>query len=386
MIPVRLHSQHRSLSLLLAAALLAGCAAPQVPEQVIANPQGDLLIEARKWTDEDGRVEACERVDEELAKFDDSDGMFEKRLMRTNGDKSFSYSDSVARIPVSQRRRTGIYFILGFNQDRGRAPPIIRRASDRLAKRGFRAHVVEVPGRQTADEDATMLREFLEDELPKVDRAMLIGFSKGSADLVEFWLDEAGKLPRSQLRKIRCWTNFAGVLRGSEVSRWLATSHGPKAALFRAFVNYKSGTPTAKFNDLASIGYDPWFVEDRKMPAGLAPDFLVINVVVVPEGPKGWAESDPVFKLLGKAGASGRRTVGPCDGLVESASSILPERAGLRQWVVRITGSHATLDGVYRNGSPVTSGYGNNDEAQLESGTPLMDDFLRALPRSAIGR
>ena len=74
MIPVRRHSQHRSLSLLLAAALLAGCAAPQVPEQTIANPPGDLLIEARNWTDEDGRVEACERVDEELAKFDDRTG------------------------------------------------------------------------------------------------------------------------------------------------------------------------------------------------------------------------------------------------------------------------------------------------------------------------
>jgi hypothetical protein len=386
MLEVERRAWRGMVSAVAVSALLAGCAAPPVPEQTIANPPGDLLIEARKWTEEEGRVAACERVDEELAKFDDSGGMFEKRLMRTNGDKSFSYADSVARMPMRERRRTGIYFILGFNQDRGRAPPIIRRASDRLAARGFRAHVLEVPGRQTADEDALMVREFLETELPKVDQAMLIGFSKGSADLVEFWLDEAPKLPRSQLRKIRCWANFAGVLRGSEVARWLATSRGPKAAVFRAFTNYKSGTPTAKFDDLASIGYDPWFVEDRKMPAGLAPNFLVINIVVVPEGPEGWAESDPLFKLLGKAGASGRRTVGPCDGLVESASSILPERAGLRQWVVRITGSHATLDGVYRNGSPVTTGYGNNDEAQLESGTPLMDDFLRALPRSAIGR
>lgn len=368
-----------------AAALLAGCAAPRVPEQTIANPPGDLLIEARKWTEEDGRVAACERVDEELAKFDDSGGMFEKRLMRANGDKSFSYADSAARMSMRERKRTGLYFILGFNQDRGRAPPIIRRAAERLAERGFRARVLGVPGRKTADEDAVMVREFLETELPKVDRAMLIGFSKGSADLVEFWLDEAPKLPRAQLRKIRCWTNFAGVLRGSEVSRWLATSRGPKAALFRAYVNFKSGTPTAKFDDLASIGYDPWFVGDRRMPAGLAPGFLVINVVVVPEGPEGWAESDPVFEMLGRAGASGRRTVGPCDGLVESASSILPERAGLRQWVVRINGSHATLDGVYRNDSPVTTGYGNNDEAQLESGLPLMDDFLRALPRWVIG-
>jgi len=368
------------------AALLSGCAAPQVPEQKIANPQGDLLLEARKWTEEDGRVVACKRVAKELAKFDDSDGMFEKRLMRTNGDKSFSYMDSVARMPISQRQRTGIYIILGFNQDSGRSPPIIRRAAERLVEKGFRARVLEVPGRKTVSENAAMVRAFLETELPNVDRAVLIGFSKGSADLVEFWLEEAPKLPKRQIRKIHCWTNFAGVLRGSEVSRWLATSRSLKAALYRTLVNYNAGTLAAKFDDLASIGYDPWFVEDRKMPTGLAPDFLVINWVVVPAGPTGWAESDRLFKLLGKAGASGRRTIGPCDGLVESASSILPERAGLRQWVVRISGSHATLDGVYRNGAPVTEGYGNDDSDQLESGMPLMNDFLRALPRSAIGR
>jgi hypothetical protein len=376
---------HRSGLVLAVAALLAGCASPPVPEQTIANPPGDVLIEARKRTDEQGRVAACEWVGEELKKFDDSGGTFEKRLMRTNGDQSFRFPDSVAGMSRRERERTGLYFILGFNQDRGRSPPIIRRATERLTERGFRAQVLGVPGRKTADEDAVMVREFLEEELPKVDRAMLIGFSKGSADLVEFWLDEAHKLPRRQLRKIRCWANFAGVLRGSEVARWLATDRRPKAALFRAFVNVKSRTPTADFDDLASIGFDPWFVGERKMPAGLHPDFLVINVVVVPEGPEGWAESDPVFKMLGMAAASGRRTIGPCDGLVESAASVLPERAGLRQWVVRINGSHATLDGVYRNDSPVTTGYGNEDEAQLESGLPLMDDFLRALPRSALG-
>ena len=213
-------------SVLALAALLAGCASPPVPEQRIGNPAGDLLIEARKWTEEDGRVAACERVDGELAKFDGSGGMFEKRLMRTNGDKSFRFPDSVARMPRAERKRTGIYFILGFNQDRGRSPPIIRRAAERLAASGFRAQVVEVAGRRTADEDAAMLREFLEKELPEVDRAMMVGFSKGSADLVEFWLDEAHKLPPRQLRKIRCWANFAGVLRGSEVACWLATDRG----------------------------------------------------------------------------------------------------------------------------------------------------------------
>ena len=188
----------RVIPILVLAALLSGCAAPKVPEQQIVNPPGDLLIEARKWTEEEGRVAACKRVAEELAKFDDSDGMFEQRLMRTNGNKSFSYMDSVARMPVSQRQRTGIYIILGFNQDSGRSPPIIRRAAERLAEKGFRARVLEVPGRKTVSENAVMVRAFLETELPNVDRAMLIGFSKGSADLVEFWLEEAAKLPKQQ--------------------------------------------------------------------------------------------------------------------------------------------------------------------------------------------
>ncbi len=374
------------LPLLAMIGMLFGCASPHVPEQTIANPTGDLLINARTWTTENGRALACERVRGELAKFDDSSGMFEKRLMRTNADKSFHYPDSVGILPLPDRKRTGIYFVLGFNQDRGRSPPIIRRAADRLVGQGFRARVLDVPGRRTADEDAAALREFLEKELPHVDQAMVIGFSKGSADLVEFWLDEAAKLPASQLRKIHCWTNVAGVLRGSLVARWLATDGGPKASLFRAFVNTKSGTPLAKFDDLASIGHDPWFVANRRMPPGLPSDFLVINLVMVPAGPSGWAESDPLFKLLGSVAASGSRTIGPCDGLVESASSILPPRAGLRQWVVRIQGSHATLDGTYLNGSPITTGYGNNDEAQLESGTPFLDDFLRALPQSVLGK
>jgi len=364
--------------------LMAGCAAPPLPEMDGARLRNDLVIEARRWVEEDGRVAACERLEDEIAKFDDSSGMFERRVMQTNRDKSFVFPDALANLSRAERRKTGIYFLLGFNQDRGRSPPIIERTVVLLRGRGFRSEVMPVLGRRTATEDAVMVREFLGRELPEVDRAVLVGFSKGSSDLTEFWLGEADKLPVAQLRKIRLWMNFAGVLRGSEVARWLACDRGAEESLYRAFVNFKSGRPTAKFDDLASISGDPWASGHRRMPAGLAPGFLVIDVVVIPKGAEGWSESDPLFERLGRA-ASRARPIGPCDGLVESAASLIPREAGIRQWVVRVNGSHALLDGVYPNGSPVAPGYSLGGGRQLESGIEMMDDFLRALPKFAVG-
>jgi len=362
---------------------VVGCAAP-VPDMDGAEPEHDLMVEARGWVEKDGRAKACKRLNKEVAKLDDSGGMFEKRLMRANDDKARVFPDSVATLPRAERKRVGIYFLLGFNQDRGRSPPIVERAARRLRERGFRARVIPVEGRRTAQQDAAMVRKYLARELPEVDRAILVGFSKGSGDLTEFWLGQARKLPPEELKKIHLWANFAGVLRGSEVARWLACESGPKEVAYRAFVNLKSGRPLARFDDLASIATDPWATGRRRMPENLASGFLVIDVVVIPDGPEGWSESDPLFERLGRA-ASAERRLGPCDGLVESASSVLPKQIGVRQWIVRVHGSHALLDGRYPNGSPVAPGYLRGGESQLESGMELMDDFLRALPKSAIG-
>jgi len=366
--------------------MMAGCAVPPpAPEAGRVETRDDLVVEARRWVERDGRPAACKRLEEQIGKLDDSGGMFEKRVMRTNADKAFVFSDAVEHLPRAERGKTGIYFLLGFNQDRGRSPPIIGRAAERLRDRGFRSAVMPVLGRRTARQDAVMVREFLGRELPAVDRAILVGFSKGSGDLTEFWFGEADKLPPAQLRKIRVWMNFAGVLRGSQVARWLACEHGPKESLYRVFVNLKSGSPMSKFDDLASIANDPWADGQRHMPAGLAAKFLVVNVVVIPKDPEGWTQSDPLFERLGRAAASGPRPIGPCDGLVESAASVLPRRTGLRQWIVRVNGSHALLDGTYLNGSPVAPAYFLGAERQLESGMEVMDDFLRALPKSALG-
>jgi hypothetical protein len=168
------------------------------------------------------------------------------------------------------------------------------------------------------------------------------------------------------------------------VARWLACDHGPKETAYRAFVNLKSGRQLAEFDDLASISTDPWAAGRHRMPKDLASGFLVIDVVAIPDGPEGWPDSDPLFKRLGQA-AGEARLIGPCDGLVESASSVLPRQAGVRQWIVRVHGSHALLDGRYPNGSPVAPGYSRGERERMESGMEMMDDFLRALPRETIG-
>ena len=365
---------------------LAGCAgvAP-IPEPAVPAADGDLLVEARRWTEDAGRVAAVARTDCALRQLDGSGGWFEQRLMRVNADPELVYPDALAALPRERRGRIGIYCILGFNQDRGRAPPIIRRAAQRLRELGFQAEVLDSPQRLTAAQSAARTRALLADHLPRVDRAILVGFSKGSADLVEFWFGHAHTLPPTQLRKIRLWANFAGVLRGSEVARWLAIDPGPRAAITRALVNHKSGKPTARFDDLASIAGDPWRLHPRRLPRHCARDLLVINTVVLPDGPSGWSDRDRLFEFLGRQAARGPRTIGPCDGLVESAASVLPADHGLRQWIVRVHGSHAVLDGRFPNGRRIAPGYAQGGTPRLESGARLMRDFVRALPRSAVG-
>jgi hypothetical protein len=52
---------------------------------------------------------------------------------------------------------------------------------------------------------------------------------------------------------------------------------------------------------------------------------------------------------------------------------------------VRIKGSHALLDGHYLNGGAVCRRYHAKGDERWKGGEELMDDFLRALPKSALG-
>lgn len=362
----------------LACVMGAGCGPRSVcPPMGVAR---DLPATGRDWVERYGRRQAVLRMDTALGRRDQSHGVFERRFGEACADKTKTWPGTVASLTRAERKMTGIYLVLGFQKNHGRSPPIIREAAAQLVARGFRARVIESPERQTADASARQIADTLAAELPHVRRAVLVGFSKGSADLADFWLGPARQLPSEQRRKISHWINCAGVLQGSQVARWLACQDGWEPAVLRSYIAVKTGGPFAGCDDLASIAGDPWHLPGNRLPPGTRDHLLCIDLAVLPDGEDGWPTTDRLFRLIGRGAAGSGVRVGPCDGLVESAAAVLPADAGLREWIVRIQGSHALLDGKHRNGLPVAPAYTLGGRARLSSGTQLLDDMIRVIP------
>ncbi|MGB1259559.1 MAG: hypothetical protein ACPG6P_05935 [Akkermansiaceae bacterium] len=373
----------------LLAAVISSCA-PHHSASRLAFPtpqkesKEDLLHQARYWVTTEGRAAARDRLAEAIEKQDSSGGGFEQRVITANGDKTKVFANSLATLSPDERKKIGVYFVLGYNQNRGKSPPIIMKTAEHVRQLGYRAKYIDMAPRQTAQQDAERIAQVLREDLPKVDRAILVGFSKGSTDLVHFWLDQAHQLPKAELKKIKLWVNFAGGLRGSAIARWGAVGNDPMAWGFRCFLNWREGEPSLKQDDLVSIGHDQWAKTGAKLPKGVRGQLTVINYVSLPDGKDGWATMDQHVNLLGRSAVKEFPHIGPCDGLMETASSILPPNTGLRQWVVRVYGSHSLPGGKYPNGKYVASKYHQGGRARLQSGAQLMDDFLRAAPKSLV--
>ena len=366
--------------------LMAGCSTPGNRGGAELPPTGDLVAEAREWRKEHGLVEARERLDARLLEIDDGNGWFEKRIWKTNADKSFVYPDSMAMFDPARRSEVGIFLMLGFRQTGNRSPAIVARVAEHLKQQGWHAELIAVPNRGSATENAVLIQRFVEAELPKVKRAVMVGFSKGGYDLIEWMKNHGGDLPERERNKIRLVVNFAGALRGSSVAAWGANDTKFAGGAFRTLLALQAFDGADGCQDLASISGDPWYGAENWRPRSVLPKMRALQYVVLPEGPDGRTENDALFGAIGKlAEKHFDGQTGPLDGLVETAAQVYPKRVGVPQWIVRVRGSHATLDGRYANGAVVSRDYALGGEARLQSGRELMDDFLRAVPRQALG-
>lgn len=366
--------------------MLAGCAAVSKRGGAELPPGADLVAEARGWRKEQGLVEARERLDSRLVEVDAKDGWFEKRIWKTNADKSLVFPDSMATLEPDRRPEVGIFLMLGFRQTGNRSPAIVARVADHLKEQGWNAAFIGVPNRGTAAENAVLIQRFLDGELPKVKRAVLVGFSKGGYDLIEWMKNHGKELPERERDKVRLVVNFAGALQGSAVAAWAATDTRLAGGIFRTLLALQAFDGADGCQDLYSISGDPWNGEEKWQPRSVLPRMQAIQYVVLPEGPDGRTNNDVLFGSIGKlAEGHFKATTGPLDGLVESAAQVYPEKAGVPQWIVRIRGSHSTLDGRYANGSIVSRDYALGGDERLGSGRELLDDFLRAVPRQSLG-
>ena len=341
----------------------------------------DLILQARQWRREQGMTAARDKLVASLGGLDAGRGYMEKRLWRTNAHKTFTYPDSLASLPQKVRRRTGIFFLMGLQSNAQESELVIRNVEAYLTKQGWHAHLVPVPMHGTTQEDALIIQETLAKHLPHLDRAMIVGFSKGGLDWMYWFAEQGHKLPAKERAKIRLLVTFSGTLRGSAVARWLTDAWGPVALSTRYFLRLCRKDGREMLADVKSIREDPWAGPHPPKMRALTPHLRMVSLVAIPEGPRGRTEVHPGFGILSFIASEHWRWIGPLDGMTETASQVLPEQAGVRQHIVRVLGSHALLDGRYLNGGIVSKSFLKRDCAAWQGGEELLDDLMRALPR-----
>lgn len=362
------------------AAITAGCQStpePAAPPSI----KDDLVITSRAWRKSHGMPAARDLLADALIQRDADNGSLEKRVLRTNADKAITFPDALASLPRHQREQTAIFLVLGFHTKARRSEPVIRQVEVFLKQQGWHAVLVPIPEHGTPEEDAVAIQKSLEQELPKVRRAVVIGFSKGSLDWMHWFARQSKDLAPAQRDKIRLMISFAGALRGAAVADWMAHGKGTIPALLRARVNSQTDKALAVMTSTAG---DPW-------RDGAAPDLgrefprlQAINIVAAPDGKDGFTDVDGKFRMLSKLSTGQWPWLGPVDGLVETAGQVLPPESGVPQHIVRVFGSHAVLDGQYANGSVVSKIYREGGENYWMGGEELLDDMMRAIPAKLV--
>ena len=344
------------------------------------NASKDLILLARQWRQEQGMTAARDQLTVALGRMDAGRGFMEKRLWRTNSDKTFKYPESLASLPQKTRQRTGIFFLMGLQSNAQQSELVIRNIETYLSRQGWHAHLVPVPMHGTAREDAVVIQETLAKHLPHLDRAMIIGFSKGGLDWMYWFAEQGHKLPAKERAKIRLLITFSGALRGSAVARWLTDAWGPVALSTRYFLRLFRKDGREMLADVKSIRDDPWAGLHPPRMRELTPHLRMVSLVAIPEGPQGRTEVHWGFGVLSFIAARHWQWIGPLDGMTETASQVLPEQAGVPQHIVRVMGSHALLDGRYLNGGIVSKAFLKRDGHAWQGGEELLDDLMRALP------
>lgn len=347
--------------------------------------EDDLLARARIWRQREGLAVARDKLLHAVMREDSDHGMFERRVWATNADKARVWPDSAATCSVSQRSRTGIFIVLGYRQRSGRSQRLVRHVEETLRAQGWHAKMIEVGEWSSPEGDVKLIDNVVRQELPVVDRALLVGFSKGGWDWINWFHGPAASLPVQERAKIRLVVDFAAMLRGSTVAGWAARDHGVEAVLFRSIMWVRFGDKGASTAWLRSLSTDPWALPGAKPIRSIAPNLRTIQFVALPEGADGQTHVNHFFDWTGYNSTHWQTWMGPCDGMSECGAQLLPPKENVSKWIVRVRGSHALLDGRYLNSGVVSRRYQAGGRDWWHGGDELMDDLLRALPKSAIG-
>ncbi len=366
-----------------------GCVShDEVGEYAGIGPKSALVGAVRKTTREAGLAEAREQLLAGLAAEDGSRGGLQRRIIRTTADGGLVLPDSLAALPAAQRRRVALAIVPGTKagnpNGKDRTRECLRGAAEASKAMGFSTFFLETEARGTVQENAELVGSRMREIFARSDQVILVMLSKGAHDVIRYLQEDGVNLSAADRAKLSVVLSLAGTLQGSVVADWMAHSPRPLAAATRQWLHL-SGQDAA-IDMLESVARSPWEDRTARRLSSRFPRLTWISIAMVPDGEDGRIRERLWAPLVRGRIEKTMPYYSPSDGLVESASSILPDVVTVPEWVVIGSGSHAMPNGTYLGGgriAPQTTRPGK-ETLHPESGGEIMSAYLRALPQDLL--
>ena len=368
---------------------VTGCAVPDPDLSLVGDTrEGSLLGEVREITQEKSLPEAKQYLVERLTALDESGGDLERRAIRTTREPGLILPDSLAAMPLSQRRRTALAIIpgtrTGNKSGKDRTRDCLKGAAEESKAMGFSTYFIETEARGTIEQNAGLVSSKLQRAFDQSDAVILLMLSKGAHDVIWYLQNGGMDLSVSNRNKLVAVISLAGTVQGSVVADWLVSSPRLIPSAMRGWLQLSDQEEAVDM--LESIAVTPWSEENGAKMAARYPRLTWISIAMVPDGPDGRITERLWSPLIRRRVEKCAPYYSPSDGLVETAASVVPEWIGLHQWIVAAYGSHSMPNGSYRDGSriaPETTVPGK-EKLKPETGAEVISAYLRALPRSLL--
>lgn len=344
----------------------------------------DLLKYIRDVSFTNGLRVARDVLVEYLAQLDASKGLIRGRLIETTENPQLVYPDSFATIEESQRSEIGVYLVLGIGGEKSANAALIQRAAQEIRSQGFQAEMLQVDANLGSDHNALMLRDMLQQRLPKLKKVILVAASKGVADFITYFLEHGESLSIQEREKIKLMVSLSGVIRRSIVADYIVDSGKAMPFFLRGLLKLIGREDTIKGID--SLSKNPWKYHDVKNVHKFFPKMKWLSMPAIPEGADGLTNLSLWEGFLKKPTYRWKNKASPMDGLVESAASILPPDTGITEYIIPIYGPHAMALGSYTPSlrvAPYSMG-DIKDKVKPEAGAEMLSAMFRALPQSLI--
>lgn len=339
----------------------------------------DLLLASRAWVNQVGMRRTRDLMIDALKLEDSDSGFFEKRSIAVRHNQSLQFSDSIMSIPKNQRARFGIFFAYGYTHDQGMPSKILRRATQRAQELGFHALGFNTLPVGTTSGNAELINNQLRTEISKVDAFVLVGASKGVHELTYLFLNFIPKWSDAERAKLHAIVSMSGVIRSSYLGTWVSSAPGIQMELLKSVSRLKTHEDQ-QMSGMMSTTVDAWTNVKASQVPQMHSNFVWVNFSMLPAGEDGQIVDSADLATFSRYALEYLKDRGPTDGLVETAGTVLPPQAHLRQWVVRGWGSHIPTYGKLIDGTDFANTGRRSDEEIISSGEQTADSLLRSLP------